>query len=854
MFRSKSFLKTITGLVLTLALFFAATSEAIGYSGNEGAYIASAISSSAGEWSAWSTTPITPNDRLEVEIRTRQEPIYKTVYNYYRYTYQYNSTTWWTYSSNPGQWTGIRLETRQTGTKGTYKSTYSGYVGYTLSGASGIWWQVDCGHRSAPGGSFETQVADGSITITEYRSRPIYIVSSYTVSVIVNDAASGIALANLTGAAQGDTVSLSASPYDGYRFVRWEVLSGDITISNATSQNAAFTMPSANVAILAIFERIPAARYTVTFCDWDGSILKTESVEAGSSATAPPAPYRASYEFTGWDKSFTNITANTTVTAQYQIKAPDRNIFNPAEEGYSFSNSSADLGFPRGYKTPLSLWIDVYGNAVGRMYYDQLGQDEWGGSCFGFSVTTTKFYNGNLNTRSYGGATTYSISAPRSSTHALTQLIEKAHISWWLDGVPYVTFSNNSLISATENFANTGKNPIIMYIDATAGRYQYCHAVVPWKVERIGSDTRIYIYDCNQPGNEDVYFTIYGIGGYSCNYTYAGNTIDISRLGFIWLKQVLDGEAKSTYGRMLVSVDSKSAEILTASGMSVEALSDADKVEPMPSQSPDSSYTEFTAYWLPVGMYTVIAYTNEPVSVMVSSAGNAYTVNLAPQHQIIEVDIGRTLEIAGAAHGNITEYNDDGSELLLPITPETSMDFIPGSNTDTVEFSDVSSGVWFESAVTSVATVGIVEGVGSNRFNPHGRLTVAHLVTMLMRTQYGRITGGNSWYAPYVDQALRDGILFASDNLDPNGEITRSQAALIFTRYIERFNPRWAKTRISGAPGDILSVPGQYRSAVEKAYAWNLVHGDDRNMFNPQNTLTRAEAAQILYNYYRIVD
>ncbi len=60
--------------------------------------------------------------------------------------------------------------------------------------------------------------------------------------------------------------------------------------------------------------------YTVTFKDYDGSVLKTqENVEYNTSATAPDDPTREGYTFTGWDKSFTNITANTEVTAQYAI-------------------------------------------------------------------------------------------------------------------------------------------------------------------------------------------------------------------------------------------------------------------------------------------------------------------------------------------------------------------------------------------------------------------------------------------------------------------------------------------------------------------------------------------------------
>ena len=74
-----------------------------------------------------------------------------------------------------------------------------------------------------------------------------------------------------------------------------------------------------NKTITAVWE---INKYTVTFKDYNGTVLKTqENVEYNTSATAPANPTRDGYTFTGWDKEFTNITEDTTVTATYSVNS-----------------------------------------------------------------------------------------------------------------------------------------------------------------------------------------------------------------------------------------------------------------------------------------------------------------------------------------------------------------------------------------------------------------------------------------------------------------------------------------------------------------------------------------------------
>ena len=104
---------------------------------------------------------------------------------------------------------------------------------------------------------------------------------------------------------QGESATAPTPPIrEGYTFTGWDK---DFTnVQYDMSTWATYTKNSQ-----------PVTTYTVKFCDWNGTVLKTQTVQPGQSATAPTAPTREGYTFSGWDKVFTNVQGDLFVYAMY---------------------------------------------------------------------------------------------------------------------------------------------------------------------------------------------------------------------------------------------------------------------------------------------------------------------------------------------------------------------------------------------------------------------------------------------------------------------------------------------------------------------------------------------------------
>ena len=102
-------------------------------------------------------------------------------------------------------------------------------------------------------GGTECKVGD-SYTVNEHTEiKALWensVITPTTYNVTVTSGGNGSASADYATAVAGTEITLTATPNKGYHFKEWQVISGDVTITNDK-----FLMPNGNVEVKAIFEK-----------------------------------------------------------------------------------------------------------------------------------------------------------------------------------------------------------------------------------------------------------------------------------------------------------------------------------------------------------------------------------------------------------------------------------------------------------------------------------------------------------------------------------------------------------------------------------------------------------------------
>ena len=258
---------------------------------------------------------------------------------------------------------------------------YPAHTGYTPTG-----WDKTASNITA----------DTTITVN-------YRANNYTIKFDKNsNRATGTMLDMQMEYGQSETLSRNAFTLTGSSWLNWNTEANG-SGRTYTDRQQVSNLVDADGGEITLYAQWSTNAYTVTFVDgYNGKTIKQENVDYGNSATAPSAPNHTGYTSIGWDKPFTNVTENITVTLAY---APNSYTISFDGNG-STSGTMQPLGMK--YGTAKNLTVNEYS----RTGYT------WSGWCTNSDGTGASYTDGqrveNLTDTNNGSVTLYAKWVPNA--------------------------------------------------------------------------------------------------------------------------------------------------------------------------------------------------------------------------------------------------------------------------------------------------------------------------------------------------------------------------------------------------------------------------------------------------------
>lgn len=164
---------------------------------------------------------------------------------------------------------------------------------------------------------------------------------------------------------------------------------------------------------------------------------------------------------------------------------------------------------------------------------------------------------------------------------------------------------------------------------------------------------------------------------------------------------------------------------------------------------------------------------------------------------------------------------------------------------------------------------GVIKGAGNGLYQPDETLTAAQGVQMIVNafdislasflfikaplaTDWFKNANDNAWYADALIKAGANDIGLPAD-LDPNVKWTKED----FTYYlIMAMESRYHMPMVNMMyieTADEADMTAEYQGAIQRSMKYNITALDQDKKFYPKKQLTRAEAAEMIYNARTLV-
>ena len=147
-----------------------------------------------------------------------------------------------------------------------------------------------------------------------------------------------------------------------------------------------------------------------------------------------------------------------------------------------------------------------------------------------------------------------------------------------------------------------------------------------------------------------------------------------------------------------------------------------------------------------------------------------------------------------------------------------------------VDFTDVPADAWYGNAVHTLASLGIIKGIGNDEFAPNRTITRAEFTVIAMR--FANVSGKatnpftdiatNDWYYTAVTSAVSYGWIngYSDGSFRPQATITRAEVATIVNRMLNRTADRnFVDNNATTQFDDVPSIHWAYYNIMEATNA-----------------------------------
>ena len=142
----------------------------------------------------------------------------------------------------------------------------------------------------------------------------------------------------------------------------------------------------------------------------------------------------------------------------------------------------------------------------------------------------------------------------------------------------------------------------------------------------------------------------------------------------------------------------------------------------------------------------------------------------------------------------------------------------------------------------------LVNGVGDNKYDPYGKVSLAQIITVAARihsadngVEFDFDKQSNVWYSNYVAYAVAANIIKTDDFDDYTKSATRAQTAYILANALGLDSNAQPEAAINDVDANT-----EYLGSILAMYAKGFLQGDADGNFRPSDSLNRAELAAII--------